>query len=287
MYCAAQRHAHRRRAMEGITPAIIDVPVGATLIQEGPEHGVSRRPPRFVGALQHPLRRQLRPGLSALLRRCRLGAGFPRRRPLRRDRGGFAATVSRSSTSRAPTAAAGLPQHVHRRSRWLPGDLSSHRARTPATWPPRPSAGSRPGGSTRPAPESSRRRLGARLRRPDVHGPPGPGAADRGPSSATRPLHARRGRGGRDGRVQLRHHEPPRHPGLPAMGRRPAVPRVPRFLLLAGLGTLDYKDYLGHGGNLVPPVMVSTPSGLFASDNALTDLTATACRKSRSAGFPR
>ena len=47
---------------------------------------------------------------------------------------------------------------------------------------------------------------------------------------------------------------------------------APRFLLLAGLGTLDYKDYLGHGGNLVPPVMVSTPSGLFASDTALTDL---------------
>jgi Peptidase family C25 len=47
---------------------------------------------------------------------------------------------------------------------------------------------------------------------------------------------------------------------------------APRFLLLAGLGTLDYKDYLGHGGNLVPPLMVSTPSGLFASDNALADL---------------
>ena len=47
---------------------------------------------------------------------------------------------------------------------------------------------------------------------------------------------------------------------------------APRYLLLAGLGTLDYKDYLGHGGNLVPPVMVPTPSGLFASDNALTDL---------------
>ncbi len=47
---------------------------------------------------------------------------------------------------------------------------------------------------------------------------------------------------------------------------------APRFVLLAGQGTYDYKDYLGHGGNLVPPLMVSTPSGLFASDNHLVDL---------------
>ncbi len=47
---------------------------------------------------------------------------------------------------------------------------------------------------------------------------------------------------------------------------------APRSLLLAGLGTLDYKDYLGNGGNLLPPLMVSTPFGLFASDNDLVDL---------------
>lgn len=47
---------------------------------------------------------------------------------------------------------------------------------------------------------------------------------------------------------------------------------APRLVLLAGAGTFDYKDYLGYGGNLVPPLMVSTPSGLFASDNSLADL---------------
>ena len=46
----------------------------------------------------------------------------------------------------------------------------------------------------------------------------------------------------------------------------------PRFVLLAGQGNLDYKDNLGLGGNLVPPLMVGTPSGLFASDNRLADL---------------
>jgi Peptidase family C25 len=45
----------------------------------------------------------------------------------------------------------------------------------------------------------------------------------------------------------------------------------PHLVLLAGAGTFDYKDYLGYGGNLIPPVMVSTPSGLFASDNSLAD----------------
>ncbi len=46
----------------------------------------------------------------------------------------------------------------------------------------------------------------------------------------------------------------------------------PRFVALAGAGTLDYRDLWGLGGNLVPPIMVSTPSGLFASDAALADL---------------
>ena len=46
----------------------------------------------------------------------------------------------------------------------------------------------------------------------------------------------------------------------------------PRFVALAGAGTLDYRNLLGFGGNLVPPVMISTPSGLFASDVALADL---------------
>jgi hypothetical protein len=46
---------------------------------------------------------------------------------------------------------------------------------------------------------------------------------------------------------------------------------APRFVLLAGAGTLDYKDNMGLGGNLVPPLMAATPSGLFASDNLFVD----------------
>jgi hypothetical protein len=47
---------------------------------------------------------------------------------------------------------------------------------------------------------------------------------------------------------------------------------APRFVLLAGTGSFDYKDNLGLGGNLVPPLMAGTPSGLFASDNRFVDL---------------
>lgn len=45
----------------------------------------------------------------------------------------------------------------------------------------------------------------------------------------------------------------------------------PRYLLLAGAGHFDYKDHYGFGGNLVPPLMASTPTGLFPSDNRLVD----------------
>lgn len=47
---------------------------------------------------------------------------------------------------------------------------------------------------------------------------------------------------------------------------------APRYLLIAGKGSFDYRDNLGLGGNLVPPLMVSTPWGLFASDNRLGDV---------------
>ena len=46
----------------------------------------------------------------------------------------------------------------------------------------------------------------------------------------------------------------------------------PRFVSLAGAGTYDYKDYLELGGNLVPPLMVSTVDGLFAADNLFGDV---------------
>ncbi len=46
----------------------------------------------------------------------------------------------------------------------------------------------------------------------------------------------------------------------------------PRYVVLAGDGTIDYKDTLGFGGNLIAPMMVSTPHGLFPSDSRLGDV---------------
>jgi hypothetical protein len=43
-------------------------------------------------------------------------------------------------------------------------------------------------------------------------------------------------------------------------------------VVLVGAGTLDYKDYLGLGGNLMPPLLTTSPYGLFAADNLLADL---------------
>ena len=48
--------------------------------------------------------------------------------------------------------------------------------------------------------------------------------------------------------------------------------RAPRYAVLIGEGTYDYKDYSGMGGNLMPPLMVSTPDGIVASDTALADV---------------
>jgi len=47
---------------------------------------------------------------------------------------------------------------------------------------------------------------------------------------------------------------------------------APRYVLLAGKGSFDYRDNLALGGNLVPPLLLATPDGLFASDAALGDL---------------
>lgn len=46
----------------------------------------------------------------------------------------------------------------------------------------------------------------------------------------------------------------------------------PRYVVLAGEGTLDYRNLLGFGDNLVPPLMIQTPGGLFPSDNRLGDV---------------
>lgn len=44
------------------------------------------------------------------------------------------------------------------------------------------------------------------------------------------------------------------------------------LVVLAGAGTYDYKNLLGLGGNLVPPLLITTPSGLFSSDGSLADV---------------
>lgn len=41
----------------------------------------------------------------------------------------------------------------------------------------------------------------------------------------------------------------------------------PQYVVLAGAGTFDYKDIFGLGGNRVPPLLLRTAEGLFASDS--------------------
>jgi len=48
--------------------------------------------------------------------------------------------------------------------------------------------------------------------------------------------------------------------------------RPPKYVLLAGGGTWDYRDNEGEGGNLIPPAMVPTSYGLSTSDNYLADI---------------
>ncbi|HWR97171.1 MAG TPA: C25 family cysteine peptidase, partial [Candidatus Methanoperedens sp.] len=45
----------------------------------------------------------------------------------------------------------------------------------------------------------------------------------------------------------------------------------PRYVVLAGDGTFDYRDNLGVGGNLIPPMMIGTGQGLFPSDTWFAD----------------
>jgi uncharacterized repeat protein (TIGR01451 family)/fimbrial isopeptide formation D2 family protein len=46
----------------------------------------------------------------------------------------------------------------------------------------------------------------------------------------------------------------------------------PRYAALIGRGTWDYKNVLGLGDNLVPPLLAASADGLFASDIRLADL---------------
>jgi hypothetical protein len=48
--------------------------------------------------------------------------------------------------------------------------------------------------------------------------------------------------------------------------------KPPKYVILVGNGTYDYKDNLGHGDNLIPTLMVDTPMGLYASDNLFGEL---------------
>ncbi len=46
----------------------------------------------------------------------------------------------------------------------------------------------------------------------------------------------------------------------------------PRYVVLAGEGSFDYKNYLGHGDSIIPTLLTPTPNGLFPSDNLYADV---------------
>ncbi len=48
--------------------------------------------------------------------------------------------------------------------------------------------------------------------------------------------------------------------------------RPPRYVLLIGNGTYDYKNYLGNGDNVLTPLLYGTDHGLFSADNKLADV---------------
>lgn len=49
---------------------------------------------------------------------------------------------------------------------------------------------------------------------------------------------------------------------------------APRYIALAGDGTYDYQNQLGYNDSLLPPALISTPNGLFASDAPYADMNA-------------
>ncbi len=48
--------------------------------------------------------------------------------------------------------------------------------------------------------------------------------------------------------------------------------RKPRYAVLAGEGSFDYRNNQGYGDSVVPPLLVGTAHGLFASDSVLGDV---------------
>ncbi|MCI5221947.1 MAG: hypothetical protein D3924_04585, partial [Candidatus Electrothrix sp. AR4] len=47
---------------------------------------------------------------------------------------------------------------------------------------------------------------------------------------------------------------------------------VPRYVVLIGDGSYDYRNHLGYGYPLVPAVLTATPEGFFPSDNLFADV---------------
>jgi hypothetical protein len=47
----------------------------------------------------------------------------------------------------------------------------------------------------------------------------------------------------------------------------------PHYVVLVGKGTYDPKDNLGHGDNVLTPVLAATPYGMAAADSLLADIT--------------
>jgi hypothetical protein len=48
--------------------------------------------------------------------------------------------------------------------------------------------------------------------------------------------------------------------------------KKPKYAVLVGKGTYDYKDYLGYGDNLLPVILAKTPEGLCAADSMFGDV---------------
>jgi len=46
----------------------------------------------------------------------------------------------------------------------------------------------------------------------------------------------------------------------------------PKYVLLAGEGSFDCRDYMGFGDSIVPPLLTATPEGLFVTDNLYADV---------------
>ena len=67
---------------------------------------------------------------------------------------------------------------------------------------------------------------------------------------------------------------------------RQAWGRAPSYLLVAGNATLDPRDFLGLGDNLIPTPLAATNYGLYSADNALGDIAGDRRRETLVARLP-